>query len=332
MIEITMPQLGEAVTEGTVTNWAKQVGDTVTEDEVLFEVSTDKADSEVNAPADGILSEILVEVGETADVGARVAVISTEAVTETVPASKSSPGAERSAETVVPFNSIRRRTAEHMSRSRATSAHAMVAVEVDYDAVDTVRDAQRVAFREAEGIGLSYLPFLSRAVVEAVRDFPHVNASVGDDELVLHDEINLGIAVDLQYEGLVVPVVRHADSKDLRAIAREVAAIAESARSRQLGVDDLSGGTVTLTNLGQFGTLMTVPIINQPQVAIISTDGVRKRPVVVELPDGTDTVAIHRGGNLVLSWDHRAFEGAYAAAFLSAVRTVLETRDWSTEL
>lgn len=474
-----MPQLGETVTEGTITRWLKQVGDAVAEDEVLFEVSTDKVDSEVPSPSAGVVSEILVAEGDTVDVGTRLAVISDGAVTpappevhadpvpvespaepetgeaesldpapeaETggeaaaalpapaaaaataspagaeagkvlspvvrrllaennldaaqiqgtgaggritrsdvlaildrqstagpngngngkaaapapaaaaapapaaarAPASSPAPAPARNEsapaaaafapatagerDTIVPFTNIRRRTAEHMIRSRATSAHAMVAVDVDYSAVEKVRTAEKAAFRAAEGIGLNYLPFISRAVVDVLADFPIVNSSVGDDALIVHNAINLGIAVDLDFEGLLVPVIHDADGKRLRQIAREIAALAGKARSKRLTMDDISGGTITLTNAGPFGTLITVPVINQPQVAIISTDGVSKKPVVVELPDGTDAIAIHPVGNLVMSWDHRAFDGAYAAAFLSAVRTVLETRDWSVEL
>jgi pyruvate dehydrogenase E2 component (dihydrolipoamide acetyltransferase) len=217
-------------------------------------------------------------------------------------------------------------------RSKATSAHTMGAVEVDYSGVEKVRTAQKVAFKEAEGFGLNYLPFISRAVVDALHDFPNVNSSVGDDALIVHHDINLGIAVDLNFEGLLVPVIHQADGLRLRQIARDIASLAGKARAKKLTMDDISGGTITLTNAGPFGTFITVPVINQPQVAIISTDGVRKKPVVVELPDGTDSIAIHPVGVLVMSWDHRAFDGAYAAAFIAAVRTVIETRDWAGEL
>jgi 2-oxoglutarate dehydrogenase E2 component (dihydrolipoamide succinyltransferase) len=235
-------------------------------------------------------------------------------------------------DTVVPFTNIRRRTAEHMVRSKHTSAHTMVAVEVDYSAVEKVRSAEKNRFKEAEGFGLTYLPFITRAVVDALEDFPNVNSSVGEDSLIVHHDINIGIAVDLDFEGLLVPVIHQADGKRLRMLAREIAGLAGKARSRKLTMDDISGGTFTITNAGPFGTLITVPVINQPQVAILSTDGVRKRPVVVELADGSDGIAIHPVGNLVMSWDHRAFDGAYAAAFLRAIKEILETRDWSAEL
>jgi pyruvate dehydrogenase E2 component (dihydrolipoamide acetyltransferase) len=233
---------------------------------------------------------------------------------------------------IVPFTNIRRRTAEHMVRSKATSAHTMVAFEVDYSGVEKVRAAVKSQFREAEGFSLTYLPFIARAVVDAIEDFPHVNSSVGDDTLIVHHDVNIGIAVDLDFEGLLVPVIHEADGKRLRVLAREVSALASKARAKRLTMDDISGGTFTITNAGPFGTFITVPVINQPQVAILSTDGVRKRPVVVELPDGTDAIAIHPVGNLVMSWDHRAFDGAYASAFLRAIKEIIETRDWSAEL
>ncbi|HEX2048655.1 MAG TPA: dihydrolipoamide acetyltransferase family protein, partial [Acidimicrobiales bacterium] len=233
---------------------------------------------------------------------------------------------------VIPFSNIRKRTAEHMVRSQATSAHVLTVVEVDYEAVDRVRLVEKEAFKAEEGFSLTYLPFVARAVIDAIRDFPHVNASVGDNELVVHRAVHLGIAVDLNFEGLIVPVVHDADGKRLRSIAREIADLAARARSKKLNADEISGSTFTITNPGGFGTLMTFAVINQPQVAIVSTDGVRKRPVVVELPDGTDAIAIHPVGNLALSFDHRAFDGAYASAFLSRVRDILETRDWFQEL
>ncbi len=235
-------------------------------------------------------------------------------------------------DTVVPFTNIRRRTAEHMVRSKRVSAHTMVAVEVDYSGVDKVRLAERERFKATEGFSLTYLPFIARAVVDALGEFPYLNSSVGADELIVHHNVNLGVAVDLDFEGLLVPVVQRAGEKRLVALAREVADLAARARSKKLTMDDISGGTFTLTNAGGFGTFITVPVINQPQVGIISTDGVRKRPVVIELPDGTDSIAVRPVGNLVLSWDHRAVDGAYAAAFMAKVRDILQTRDWSAEL
>jgi 2-oxoglutarate dehydrogenase E2 component (dihydrolipoamide succinyltransferase) len=233
---------------------------------------------------------------------------------------------------VIPFSNIRRRTAEHMVRSKHTSAHTVVAMEVDYAGVDRVRQAAKEHFRAEEGISLTYLPFIARAVIDAIARYPQLNASVGDDELIVHHTVNLGVAVDLDLEGLIVPVVHGADGKRLRAIARETADLAARARAKKLTADDIAGGTFTLTNAGPFGTLFTIPVINQPQVAILATDGVKKRPVVVEGPDGSDAIAVHPIGNLVLSFDHRAFDGAYASAFMAFVKEIIETRDWSQEL
>ncbi len=495
MADITMPQLGETVTEGTITRWAKKVGDTVDEDEVLFEVSTDKVDSEVPSPVAGVLAEILVQEGETADVGAKLAVITDggqpasaaggaeaapaaadagvegngaapvapagdEAVgtgtagaggavvdeqeqdvaprpapvpapsptpqpvsatggadttagaegrvlspvvrrllnehglrpgeisatgvggritradvlavidrlgaggpprpastltaasaADAAPAATGAPAPTAPAQTAaaaagngvapgrvsgqdesVPFSKIRRRTAEHMRRSLDTSAHTLVVIEVDYEAVDRVRLPARARFKEEEGVSLTYLPFIARAVVDAIHDFPSVNATVGDDELIVHHYVNLGVAVDLAHEGLIVPVVHDADDKRLRALARGIGDLAGRARSKKLSADDISGGTFTITNPGGYGTFLTAPIINQPQVAILSTDGVKPKPVAVALPGGGYGVAVHPVGNLAIAFDHRAFDGAYASAFLARLREILETRDWGQEL
>ncbi|HEV2369988.1 MAG TPA: 2-oxo acid dehydrogenase subunit E2, partial [Acidimicrobiales bacterium] len=183
-----------------------------------------------------------------------------------------------------------------------------------------------------EGFSLSYLPFIARTVVDALEAFPKLNASVGDDALIVHRRVNLGIAVDLDFEGLIVPVVRDADSKRLRAIAREIHELADRARSKRLTADEISGGTFTITNPGPYGTFMTVPIINQPQVAILSTDGVKRRPVVAPLAGGGEGIVIHPVGMLALSFDHRANDGAYASAFLARCREIIETRDWIQEL
>ncbi len=445
MADITMPQLGETVTEGTITRWLKAVGDEVHQDEVLFEVSTDKVDSEVPSTASGFLAEVLVPEGETVDVGARLAVITEEppagdgakgtgqgeqARQEPPPAAESrgeeptatppprvepnepatyeapravsgsngqllspvvrrlmsehaidpgdvrgtGPGgritrgdvlalvdARQGAEApttaqaptktapeaparrpeaptpsggdeVVPFTNIRRRTAEHMVRSKATSAHTLTAVEADFENIDRIRGAERTRFKEEEGISLTYLPFVLRGVVECLRAYPRLNASVGEDALILHHGLHIGIAVDLDAEGLIVPVIHDADTIRLPALAREIADLAASARSRRLTADDISGGTFTITNPGPLGTLFTVPIINQPQVAILSTDGIKRRPVVVTGPDGAESIGIHPVGILALSYDHRAIDGAYASAFLGKLREVIETRDWSQEL
>lgn len=396
-MDITMPQLGETVTEATVTRWLKVVGDTVTVDEPLFEVTTDKVDSEVPAGVAGRITEILVPEGETVAVGVRLAVIeaapdaaaapdapvapaarpvTTAAptprpglVTSPVvrrliaergvdastilgtgeggritrrdvlaatpspprPVTAPTPRVERGDE-VIPLSTIRRRTAEHMVRSKATSAHVYTSVEVDFEHVERTRRAHGDEFREQEGFGLTYLPFIVRAVADATHEYPQVNASIDAESMTVHHALHLGIAVDLDFAGLVAPVVRDADGKRLRLLAREIRDLASRARTKRVTPDELAGGTFTITNMGPFDTYMTLPIINQPQVAILATDAIRKRPVVVQGPDGDDAIAIHSVGILALTWDHRAFDGAYAASFLHAVRTNLETRDWEPEL
>jgi len=394
-VDITMPQLGETVTEATVTRWLKGVGDTITVDEPLFEVTTDKVDAEVPATVAGRITEILVPEGETVAVGVRLAVIEAAAgaaaeepatpvarpvtvpeevvrpglVTSPVvrrlitergvdpativgtgeggritrrdvlaatpgvqrPATAPTPRVERGDE-VIPMSTIRRRTAEHMVRSKATSAHVYTSVEVDFEHVERTRRAHGEAFREQEGFGLTYLPFIVRAVADATHEYPGVNASIDGDAITVHHALHLGIAVDLDFAGLVAPVVRDADGKRLRLLAREIRDLASRARTKRITPDELAGGTFTITNMGPFDTHMTLPIINQPQVAILATDAIRKRPVVVQGPDGDDAIAIHPVGILALTWDHRAFDGAYAASFLHAVRTNLETRDWDPEL
>jgi 2-oxoglutarate dehydrogenase E2 component (dihydrolipoamide succinyltransferase) len=472
LVDVTMPQLGETVTEGTITRWFKQVGEHIDADEPLFEVSTDKVDSEVPAPTSGVVSEILVPEGETVEVGARLAVIdgagggpaaATTAETPAPPAAQApapepaqapapepaqapapepaqapaaepapaaagapapapapapgpapapapataglivspivrrmineygldpaairgtgeggritrndvlvaardgAPAARRApapvaptppppetsaapaapapsapvpiargaGDEVIPFDNIRRRTAEHMVRSKATSAHVYTSVQVDFERVERVRSAAQAEWKATEGFALTYLPFIVRAFSDVVHDYPNVNASVDRETLVVHRDINLGVAVDLDFKGLVAPVIKNADGKRLRLIAREISDLAARARSKQLGPDEIVGGTFTITNMGPFGTTMTLPIINQPQVAILATDAIRKTPVVIEGPDGEDSIAVHHVGYLALAWDHRAFDGAYAASFLDAMRKVLEARDWEPEL
>ena len=490
MADITMPQLGETVTEGTVVRWFKQVGDEVALDEALFEVSTDKVDTEVPSPVAGVLSEILANEGDVVEVGQVLARVGSEAAApasaeppapqppaeppapqppaepepepeppapapapqprapeppapeptpeppapEPPPAATAPPVSEpsksvgrglvlspvvrrliaesgidpatitgtgragritrsdveqairarasaraddaaaapedavpqpapsepppaepspdpepsgpapsrqapavpavvaRSGDSVVPLNRIRRRTADHMVMSKQTSPHVLTAIEVDYEGVEKVRQASKQAWKAAEGFSLTYLPFIARAVVDALRDYPHLNASFGDDELIVHSNVNLAIAVDIDFQGLLAPVIQAADGKRLRQIARDIVDLANRARSRKLSPDDLSAGTFTLTNAGQYGTMMQFPIINQPQVAILSTDGVTRKPVVVTDSFGNESIAIHSVGVLAMAWDHRAFDGAYAAAFLHRVKELIETRDWETEI
>jgi 2-oxoglutarate dehydrogenase E2 component (dihydrolipoamide succinyltransferase) len=235
-------------------------------------------------------------------------------------------------ETAVPLSNIRRRIGEHMTASKQLAPHAMTAVEVDFEAVERVRRDFGEQWRAEEGFTLTYLPFIARAVIDALHEFPHVNATVDADQLVVHNYVNLAIAVDLDFEGLLAPVIHDADQKRLRALAREIRDLASRARSKQLSADEVAGGTFTITNAGSYGTHMVIPVINQPQVAILSTDGVSRKPVVVTTPEGDEAIVVHSVGLLPMSWDHRAFDGAYSAAFLARVREILETRDWTAEL
>jgi 2-oxoglutarate dehydrogenase E2 component (dihydrolipoamide succinyltransferase) len=232
----------------------------------------------------------------------------------------------------VKLSKIRKLTGAHMVMSQSVSPHSFSVVEVDYANVDVTRAAVKQEWRRTEGFSLTYLPFITRAVVEALEEFPLMNASLADDEIVVHNYIDMGIAVDLDYEGLIVPVVRGAEGKRLRAIAREISDLASRAHSKKLGPDEISGGTFTITNNGSAGSVLTMPIINQPQAAILSTDAIVRKPVVVTLPNGSEAIAIHPVGNLAMAWDHRVFDGAYAAGFLVKIKEALETRDWDAEL
>jgi len=457
MADVFMPQLGETVADGTVTKWFKNVGDVVTRGEPLFEVSTDKVDTEIPAQASGVMSEILVAEGLTVDVGTKLAVIagdddavaaspsapSTNAVahvvtTSAAPALVASDASEklspvvrrllaenslsasevtgtgpggrvtkddvlaavavnavtvadasnsatnlvqlspvvrrllgelgldagqvtgtgpdgritrrdvelaananananansvnREGDEVIPFTKIRKLTAEHMVRSKATSAHTLMVKEIDFEVIERVRRSQGAQFKAREGFSLTYLPFIANATMEALREFPHLSASVGNDELIVHHTLNLGIAVDLDTEGLVVPVIKKADALNVSELARTIRDLATRARTKALGVDDMTGGTFTITNPGPYGTLITGAVINQPQVAILSTDGVSRKPVVVTGADGSEAITIHSVGLVALTFDHRAVDGAYAARFLARLAQLLQETDWLSRL
>jgi pyruvate dehydrogenase E2 component (dihydrolipoamide acetyltransferase) len=229
---------------------------------------------------------------------------------------------------VVPFNNIRKRAAQLLLASKQTSAHTLCLVAADYSGIDAVRTANKDAWRAAEGFSLTYLPFVARAVCDALRSYPLMNAQVEGDALLVHRSVNLGIAVDLDFQGLVVPVVRGADGLRLRLLARAINDLATRARSKRLMPDDLASGTFTITNPGGSGTWISFPIINQPEVAIVATDGVRKEVVV----DDRGHLGIAPIGRLCLTFDHRAVDGAYAGAFVGHVQEIVETRDWSQEL
>jgi 2-oxoglutarate dehydrogenase E2 component (dihydrolipoamide succinyltransferase) len=249
------------------------------------------------------------------------------------PAAAAAPAAQAGArDESVRLSKIRKLTGDHMIMSKAVTPHAFSVVEVDYANVDRTRSAVKSEWKASEGFSLTYLPFICRALIDGLAQFPHLNASVGEKELIVHRYIDLGIAVDLEYQGLLVPVIRDAETKRLRAIAREISDLAGRAKSRKLSPDEIQGGTFTVSNNGSAGSVLTAPIINQPQVAIVSTDAIVRKPVVASLPDGSEGIAIHPVGNLAMSWDHRAFDGAYAANFLHEVKTILETRDWDAEI
>jgi 2-oxoglutarate dehydrogenase E2 component (dihydrolipoamide succinyltransferase) len=218
-----------------------------------------------------------------------------------------------------------------MVRSKATSAHTLMVKEIDFEAVERVRRVVGAEFKATEGFSLTYLPFIAVATLRALRDFPHLNASVGDNELLVHGDLNLGIAVDLDSDGLVVPVLKRADALGVRDMARAIRDLATRARGKGLTLDDLSQGTFTITNPGPFGTLLTGAVINQPQVAILSTDGVTRKPVVVTTPSGDESIAIHSVGLVALTFDHRAVDGAYSARFLARLAEELQG-DWSRAL
>ncbi|HYF46341.1 MAG TPA: dihydrolipoamide acetyltransferase family protein, partial [Acidimicrobiales bacterium] len=397
-VDVRMPQMGETVTEGTITAWLKSPGDEIAVDEPLLEISTDKVDSEIPSPVAGVVAEVLVPEGDTVPIGeliARITVDGGGASADDTPAAPSGaadpppasrlrsgakqlgerattatpaerqrssvttflspavrrlvdehgvdpatidgsgrdgrvtrddvlalvqstpPAADRPGVRHVPFTAIRRTIGRNLVQSLATAAHTLVVVEVDYARVAPVK----------ERTGTTWLPFIARAAVDALAEFPLVNAHVSPEGLDVHDAVHLGIAVDLDFEGLVVPVLRDAERLRLPALAEALAERARAARDHTLAADDYAGGTFTLTNAGRYGTLLTAPIINQPQAAILSTDGVKVRPVALPLPDGGHGLAFHPVGNLALSFDHRAFDGAYASAFAARVRDVLEQRD-----
>jgi len=229
---------------------------------------------------------------------------------------------------------LRMRIAEHMAINRRTAAHVWTVVEVDFEAVEQVRRRMQEGFKSREGFSLTYLPFIARATVDALNAFPVVNSSfyVEEKKHVFHGAVNLGIAVDLDQRGLIVMNVPGADGIRIRELARRIRAVAEKARSGDLAPDDVAGSTFTITNPGPYGSFMSAPIINVPEVAILSTDTVTKRPVVVTDSVGNDAIAIRHIGYLGLSWDHRAFDGSTAVLFLRRIKEILETRNWEQEL
>jgi pyruvate dehydrogenase E2 component (dihydrolipoyllysine-residue acetyltransferase) len=413
---VIMPQMGESIFEGTITKWLRKVGDTVERDEPLFEISTDKVDSEIPSPASGVLSEIRVKEGETVQINTVVAVINEEdrgqatapqegAVIETSPGSinqpvaqppivqnesvesnqavRSSPLVRRIAKVenvdlselegtglggritkrdilsyltdrqkvaevtrpmmqqagqdlaeahqskaermeVVPMSAMRRSIAEHMVASRRISAHVTTVFEVDMSRIVQLKNQHAQDFLNKEGIKLSYMPFFIRIVSEGLKEFPMLNASVVETNIVYRKDINIGVAVALDW-GLIVPVIKNADEKSFLGLARAAVDLAERARKKKLAPEDVQNGTFTITNPGVFGSLLGTPIINQPQVAILCIGAITKRPVVIH-----DAIAIRSMAYLTLTFDHRLIDGALADQFMASIKAKLE--GWEEKL
>ncbi len=441
MTSITMPQLGETIIEGTILKWLKQEGDTVAADEPLFEISTDKVDTEVPSPVAGVLSHIMVPEGATVAVGTELAVIDGAgegggATSAQEPAAASAPaptpapvavapapvpvaaaaaaapaaslpdrgprsqilsplvrrlaaehqvdlnlvagtgtggritkqdvmaavGSQQGApatagatapalapppaasavapalqpapspavagvgEEIVPMTHIRKAIAQHMVGSLQVSARAWTMVEVNVDHLVKLRERAKDVFAERYGVKLTYLPMVSRAVTEALLTFPMVNAELRGEDLVLRRYVNMGIAVSYD-EGLIVPVIRNADAMNVPGLARAIADLATRARAHQLKPDEVMGATFTITNPGPYGSLLSVPIISQPNSGILSLDAIQRRPVVVD-----DAIAIRSMVYVSMSWDHRVIDGELATRFLGRVKQNLETWDFAEDL
>ncbi|MGH2742201.1 MAG: dihydrolipoamide acetyltransferase family protein [Thermoleophilaceae bacterium] len=379
--EVTMPQMGVSVAEGTITEWKKQPGDRVEADEPIVEISTDKVETEIPAPAGGRLKEVVVEVGQTVEVGTLLATIDISADSGDGRAPLFTPVVRRMADEhgidlsqvegsgrrgrvtkkdvlaylreheeaeaapreekpepalhmespyreeppVTPergpapgtreLSVMRKRIAERMVHSVRTAAHCTTIVEADMSRIESARGDH------------SYLPFVARATIVALRAHPTLNATLDGDRLTVHQDVHLGIAVSLGEEGLIVPVIRNAHELSHEGLAARIRDLAERARSKRLSPDDVAGGTFTITNPGAFGALLATPIINQPQVAILDLEAVLKRPVVVGDAAAGDSIAIRPMTYLCMSWDHRALDGALAAQFLSTLKRNIE--GWS---
>jgi 2-oxoglutarate dehydrogenase E2 component (dihydrolipoamide succinyltransferase) len=371
-IEIVMPQMGISVVEATLLGWIKQVGEPVKMDEPICEISSDKVDSDVPAPAGGRLVELLVGAGETVDVGTVIAIFALDAAPSSVPSDvvggeavaiagtadpaapgRVSPVVERLAQehgvdlaSVVgtgaggrvrkedvlaasaggsgfvryvppptePMSRMRKTIGDHMLRSLRTAATVTQWIEVDFESVEARRRA----------LGVTALPVVAAATIATLAEFPDLNAWLDGEDYTRHSDVNLGIAVSLGDEGLIVPVIRAAQTLDVAALAAAIADVAGRARGGELSPDEVHDGTFTITNPGQFGTLMATPVIAQPQVAILDIEAITRRPVVVDDGSGGETIAIHSICILGISWDHRALDGAYAARFLAALRARLQ--------
>ncbi len=439
--DIIMPQMGESIVEGTITKWLKKPGDKVQRDEPLFEISTDKVDAEIPAPASGVLQEIKVTEGTTVGVNTIVGTIAVDGEAASAPSKpaaaapaaekpakaeakteekKSSPApapapaaqeeeeearssplvrkiarehgvslsqvsgtglggritkqdilqfiesqgsqpshvgtdafvrpAERSEATsalapsspaprppapapypgdLVPMTNMRKLIAKHMIESRRTSAHVHCMYEVDFTRVVNLRNKQKAGFEQRHGARLTFMPFFVRAAVMALQQWPIVNASIEGESIRYHRQINMGIAVALDW-GLIVPVLKNAGDLNFLGLQRGISDLGERARTKKLKPEDVEGSTFTVTNPGQFGAVFGLPIINQPNSAIMGVGGITKQPLVITDRDGTDSIAIRSVVHLTLGYDHRLIDGAIADQFMAQVKKNLET--WSEEV
>ncbi len=464
-VDVVMPQMGSSVTEGTISRWLKQVGDTVQADETIVEISTDKVDTEVPSPTAGVVMELLVAEGVTVDVGTRIAVLSTDlsatpsaaapvaappaevaapveaapvaaapveaapvaAAPEPVtqlptsgedrafvspvvarmvaehqlditqiagtgrggrvtkkdvenflaarasgggyaapmaeptavappaaaapvatppaaappvaapPAAAPTPAAPAAAVAAAPagngeeiytFSRVRQVTAKHMRESIETAAHVTQVWEVDLGRVTDIRNRLKPKFKNDYGVSLSFLPFIMRATVDAMAAWPWMNAEIRENDAIIKRYVNLGMAVSVDDgKGLMVPAIKNAETLNLLGLAQAVADLAVRGRSKKLTIDDLTGGTFTITNPGVFGSLYGTPILPVGQVGILDTGAIVRRPMVVEGPDGSEAIAIRPMMYLSISYDHRLVDGAYASQFMAQIRTNLQTWD-----
>ncbi|MSV36388.1 MAG: 2-oxo acid dehydrogenase subunit E2 [Bryobacterales bacterium] len=420
MTDVVMPQMGESIVEGTLTKWLKKPGDRVERDEPLFEISTDKVDTEIPSPVAGTLGEILVTEGTTVGINTVVARISDGGAVAAAPAAVEAPSSKPAAPPasvpasapplaaapssieepagplsplvrkmarennidfarvkgtgaggritkqdveaylaqpsaapiapiaapvsvpaappafvplpaagqakirVEPLSAMRAKIAHHMVFSQATSAHVTTVHKVDITKVARMRERSKADFQSRYGMSLTYLPFVTRAAAEALRAFPLLNASIDGGSIIYHNEVNIGIAVALE-NGLIVPVIRNADEKNVVGLQRSIVDLSTRARSRQLKPDEVNGGTFSISNFGGFGSVIATPVINQPQVAILGVGAVEKTPVVID-----DAIAIRSVCYLSLSFDHRLIDGALADQFTAKVKAVLE--GWSEQV
>jgi pyruvate dehydrogenase E2 component (dihydrolipoamide acetyltransferase) len=438
--DIIMPQMGESIVEGTITKWLKKPGDKVQRDEPLFEISTDKVDAEIPAPASGVLQEIKVTEGTTVGVNTVVGTIAVDGEAATTPAkaipaapappakeekkeekkpaataapapATVAPPAQESAEDeearssplvrkiarehgvslsqvsgtglggritkqdimafverqqsqpasvgtdasvrpaerseaprspapprpapaaypgdLVPLTNMRKIIAQRMIESRRTSAHVHCMYEVDFTRIVTLRARQKNGFEQRHGVRLTFMPFFVRAAIIAVQQFPIINASMEADNIRYHRQINVGIAVALDW-GLIVPVLKNAGELNFLGLQRGITDLGERARSKKLKPEDVEGSTFTVTNPGQFGAVFGLPIINQPNSAIMGVGGITKQPLVVTDKEGNDSIAIRSVVHLTLGYDHRLIDGAVADQFMALVKKSLET--WSEEI